>query len=154
MRLNLRRISVAAAGVLTALAVLMPTDRASAATTTLNGDWAPFSRCPVENSAMLAANGTSTIAFCLASDSPSGSVTLGKTTAPTGDVNLQVGLVDNTSTGTFTVVAPSGGAITAAPVQIPGGLLGLMCPSSIPGTRRRSASWPGSLPASRSSPYR
>lgn len=132
MRLNLKRISVAAAGLLTALAVAMPAGHASAATTSLNGDWAPFTRCPVENPSMLAADGTSTIAFCLASDSPSGSVTLGKVTAQTGDVNLQAGLVENTSTGVFTVVSPAGGAISAAPAQVPGGLLGLMCPSTIP----------------------
>jgi hypothetical protein len=81
---------------------------------------------------MLAADGSSTVAFCLASDSPSGTIKLGDVTAATGDVNLQVGLVESPSTGTFSVVAPSGGAIVAAPVQVPGGLLGLMCPSSVP----------------------
>ena len=129
MRLSRRRIIVVLGGVLTALAMAVPTGRA--ATTTLNGDWAPFTRCPVSDSSMLAADGTNTVAFCLGSDSPSGSVTLGKVTAPTGNVNLQLGLIENNNTGAMTVVAPSGGAISAAPATIPGGLLGLMCPSNI-----------------------
>jgi hypothetical protein len=119
-------------GILAVLAVFIPMSGASAATTALNGDWAPFNRCPVENSAMLAADGTSAIAYCLASDSPSGVMHLGGVTVNTGDVNLQVGLVADSTTGNFSVVSPSGGAITADPVTVPGGLLGLMCPSDIP----------------------
>jgi hypothetical protein len=127
-----KRLGIAAAGGLAALAIFLPASGASAATTTLKGDWAPFTRCPVENSAMLAADGASTLAFCLASDSPSGDITLGNLTVPSGDVNLQAGILENLSTGAFTVVSPSGGALVAAPVSIPGGLLGLVCPSSIP----------------------
>jgi hypothetical protein len=127
-----KRLAIAVAGGLAAVALFIPANRASAATTTLKGDWAPFNRCPVENSAMLAADGTSTVAFCLASDSPSGSITLGNLTVSSGDVNLQAGVLQNTSTGAFTVVSPTGGALVAAPVQVPGGLLGLVCPSSIP----------------------
>jgi len=119
-------------GTLAALAVFLPASGASAATPTLAGDWAPFSRCPVDDPAMLAADGVSNIAFCVASDSPSGSIKIGNVTASTGDSNLQIGLVQNTSTGVFSVVSPAGGAIVTAPVQIPGGLLGLMCPSSVP----------------------
>jgi len=131
MRSIPRRWRLAALAAGSALAIFIPVSGASAATTTLNGDWAPFNRCPVENSTMLAATGSTSIAFCLASDSPSGSMTLGNTTVSTGDVNLQVGLVENPSTGAFTVVAPSGGAVSAAAVTIPGGLLGLICPSGI-----------------------
>lgn len=126
-----KRVSVTGFSILTIVA--LGTGMASAATAPgLNGDWSPFSRCPVENPAMTAADGSSTIALCLASDSPSGTMQLGGVNVPTGDVNLQVGLVENASTGSYAVVAPSGGAITADPVTIPGGLLGLMCPSSIP----------------------
>ncbi|MBV9384199.1 MAG: hypothetical protein JOY82_17140 [Streptosporangiaceae bacterium] len=117
---------------LAALAVFIPASAAPAATVTLGGDWAPFTRCPVDDPAMLAADGTSSVAFCVASDSPSGSIKIGNITAPTQDTNLQLGLVENTSTGAFSVVAPSGGAIVTAPIQVPGGLLGLMCPSNIP----------------------
>jgi hypothetical protein len=132
MRPTLKRMCMGMLGVLSAVAVFIPASGASAATVTLAGDWAPFNRCPVTDPAMLAATGTSSIALCVASDSPSGSITIGNVTATTGDVNLQIGLVENTSTGTFSVVAPSGGAVVAAPVQIPGGLLGLMCPSDVP----------------------
>jgi hypothetical protein len=130
-RYLLKRLGIAVAGGLAALALFLPASGASAATT-LKGDWAPFNRCPVENSAMLAADGSSELAFCLASDSPSGSITLGNLTVSSGDVNLQAGVLENTSTGAFTVVSPSGGALVAAPVQVPGGLLGLVCPSSVP----------------------
>jgi hypothetical protein len=128
----LKRLGIAAGAGLAALAFVLPASGASAATTTLKGDWAPFNRCPVENSSMLAADGSSTLAFCLASDSPSGSITLGNLTVPSGDVNLQAGVLENTSDDSFTVVSPTGGALVAAPVQVPGGLLGLVCPSSIP----------------------
>ncbi|WP_291416066.1 hypothetical protein [Actinophytocola sp.] len=79
---------------------------------------------------MLAADGVDTSALCLASASASGSITLGNTTATTGASDLQFGLLNDR--GTFSIIAPSGGAVLAAPVQIPGGLLGLMCPSNIP----------------------
>lgn len=132
MRPTLKRMCMGVLGVLSAVAVFIPASGASAATVTLAGDWAPFNRCPVTDPAMLAATGTSSIALCVASDSPSGSIKIGNITATTGDSNLQIGLVEDTSTGTFSVVAPSGGAIVTAPIQIPGGLLGLMCPSNIP----------------------
>jgi hypothetical protein len=102
----------------------------TAAAVTLRGGWAPLNRCPVDNSAMLAAAGTTTVASCVAADAVSGSITLGGTTLATGATNLQFGLV--TSGTTFTIIPPSSGAIVSAPVQIPGGLLGLMCPSNIP----------------------
>jgi hypothetical protein len=132
MRPILKRACIGVLGALSAIVVFIPVSGASAATVTLAGDWAPFTRCPVTDPAMLAANGTSTLAFCVASDSPSGSIKIGNVTATTGDTNLQIGLVENTSTGTFSVVAPSGGAIVSAPIQIPGGLLGLACPSDVP----------------------
>lgn len=102
----------------------------AASAVTLAGDWAPFNRCPVQDPAMLAATGTTSIASCNTADSPSGSIKLGSITAATGDSNLQFGLVQ--SSGQYSIISPSGGAIVAAPAQIPGGLLGLMCPSDIP----------------------
>lgn len=130
MRSRVNRTRVALLGLLTAGAVLVPAPAASAVT--LNGHWAPFTRCPVDDPAMLATNGTVTIARCLAADSPNGSIKLGNTTAQTGGSDLQFGLVEDRSTATFTIIAPSDGAIVAAPAQVPGGLLGLMCPSGVP----------------------
>jgi hypothetical protein len=98
----------------------------------LNGDWAPLNRCPVADPSMLAADGNSIIAVCNTSDSPSGSIKLGNSTATTGDSNLQFGLLYSSAANTFSFVSPPGGAILAAPVPVPGGLTGLMCPSSIP----------------------
>lgn len=132
MRPTLKRMCMGVLGVLSAVAVFIPASGVSAATVTLAGDWAPFNRCPVTDPAMLAATGTSSVALCVASHSTSGAIKIGNITATTGDTDLQVGLVQNTSTGVYSVVAPSGGALVAAPVQIPGGLLGLMCPSNIP----------------------
>jgi hypothetical protein len=120
-----------------ALVALTPSATASASTTAavkLRGDWAAFTRCPVSNARMLAATGqapggSGLSALCVAADSPGGSIKLGSTAATTGDTNLQAGLVGSAE---FSVVSPAGGGIVAAPVDIPGGLLGLICPSSIP----------------------
>jgi hypothetical protein len=135
MRLTAATFRLGRLGALTALAMLAALTYVSAAAAVkLNGDWAPFTRCPVDNAKMLAATGDTTVASCVVSDSPSGSITIGNSTTPTGDANLQFGLFQNngTSVSTFTVVAPSGGALVAAPAQVPGGLLGIMCPSNIP----------------------
>jgi hypothetical protein len=83
------------------------------------GDWTPFTRCPVDDPAMLATDGgTTTLALCLASNSTHGSFTLGAITTPTGNTNLQLGLVLDENTSQFTVIAPPDGAIIADPVQV------------------------------------
>ncbi|MGH3390867.1 MAG: hypothetical protein ACRDOO_18535 [Actinomadura sp.] len=119
---------LAMVGALTALAALIPAGPASAVT--LNGEWAPFTRCPVDDPTMLAADGRAAVGLCLVSSSPSGSIKLGNTTATTGNSDLQFGLIS--ASGTFSLVSPSGSGIVAAPAQVPGGLLGLMCPSNVP----------------------
>jgi hypothetical protein len=99
---------------------------------TLNGDWAPFNRCPVDNPAMKAADGSMRIALCLASDSPSGVVKIGPIPVKTGDNNLQLGVVEEPN-GTFMPFQPVGGAVVAAPVSTPGGFRVLaLCPSNTP----------------------
>ncbi|MFC5804626.1 hypothetical protein [Streptomyces formicae] len=98
----------------------------------LNGHWAPFDRCPVDSPAMLATDGQALVATCVASTSPGGTIKLGSTTATTGATELQFGVIQDTAAGTFTVVPPAGGSIVSEPSAIPGGLLGLMCPSDIP----------------------
>ena len=119
--------SVAVAGATAALAALVPAGSASA--TTLSGSWAPFTRCPVDAPAMLAADGADTTSTCLTTRSSSGSITLGNTTTATGATDLQLGVVSGTA---LSVVQPAGGGLVADPVKLPGGLLGLMCPSSVP----------------------
>jgi hypothetical protein len=107
------------------LALVTP---ASAAT--LAGAWAPLNRCPVDDPAMLAADGATVAALCLSSSSQSGTFTIGSTTLTTGATDLQLGVLNRG--GTYSTVAPASGALVGDPVDIPGGLLGLMCPSNIP----------------------
>ncbi|MFE4856955.1 hypothetical protein [Streptomyces sp. NPDC056670] len=133
---RLRAGLLATCTALTALATVGPAsaDAASApgaAATQLGGDWAPFSRCPVDDPAMLAADGRTDIVQCIASHSASGTMKLGSTQVITGASDLQVGVVQH-SDGTNSLVAPAGGALIADSADIPGGLLGLMCPSNIP----------------------
>jgi hypothetical protein len=83
------------------------------------GAWSPFNRCPVDDPVMLATDGTSTLAFCLGSNSTHGSIKIGNLpTQTTGNTNLQVGLAFDGNT--FTVISPPGGALVADPVQITG----------------------------------
>jgi hypothetical protein len=127
MRSSRKSTRIAVAGAATTLAALIPAGSASA--TTLNGAWAPFSRCPVDAPAMLAVDGVDATDTCLATHSTSGSIKLGNTTATTGTTDLQLGVV---SGSTLSLVSPAGGGLVSDPVKIPGGLLGLMCPSKVP----------------------
>ncbi|MFG2404539.1 hypothetical protein ACGFR8_09455 [Streptomyces brevispora] len=128
------RTGLLAAGAAAVVAIPLTPLSASAAVTAanLNGHWAPFSRCPVDDPAMLAADGQDLVASCVSSYSPSGAIKLGSTEATTGANDMQFGVIQDTAAGTFKVVPPAGGAIIGAPTSIPGGLLGLMCPSDIP----------------------
>ena len=83
------------------------------------GLWTPFTRCPVDDPVMLAADGVNTIPVCLASNSTHGSITIGNTTTLTGNSNLQVGLVANN--GTFEVVGAVGGSLIADPATVTAG---------------------------------
>lgn len=125
-----RVVPAGAVAAMTVCAALASAGSASAVT--LNGDWGPFTRCPVDDPSMLAADGSSIIAACASSDSPNGSIKIRNTTTSTGESSLQFGLVENTSAFTFSLVSPVGGALVTAPAQVPGGVLGLMCPSDVP----------------------
>lgn len=124
---NRTRIGLLAA--FTAFSAVLSTGSAAAATE-LNGDWAPFDRCPVDAPAMLAADGITNIATCISSSSVTGSITLGKSVVPTGNSDLQLGVIQHNN-ATSTLVAPP-----RSPHRRSGrrsrGLLGLMCPSAIP----------------------
>jgi len=125
-----KRVRVGLLASFTAFAAVASMGTATAATT-LNGSWAPFSRCPVDDPAMLAADGAADIAVCVSSHSPGGSIKLGNTVVPFGASDLQVGVVNHPG-AVSTVVSPPGGALVADSAKVPGGLLGLMCPSDIP----------------------
>lgn len=128
----LRRVLLLTSGLATFLAIAIPGGAASAAAPA--GEWATFARCPVSAPLMLAADGVTTVDECIDSASASGTMTLGSTTVTLGATDLQTGVVTDHSTSppVPTTVDPAGGAVVAAPVQIPGGLIGLMCPSNVP----------------------
>jgi hypothetical protein len=124
------KVRIAILGALVVGGLLVPAGSASAQT--LNGIWGPFTRCPVDSAQMLAADGVSSDPACIANSSPNGSIKLGNSTQTTGATNLQLGATIDDATGAFSLVTPPGGALVAEPVNVQGGLLGLMCPSDIP----------------------
>jgi hypothetical protein len=120
---------IAILGALVVAGLLVPAGSASAQT--LNGLWAPFTRCPVDSPAMLATNGVDSDPLCIAANSPSGEIKLGNSTQTTGNTNLQLGGVADSGV-VSPLIAPAGGALVSEPVNVEGGLLGLMCPSDVP----------------------
>jgi hypothetical protein len=123
------KVRIAILGALVVAGLLVPAGSASAQT--LNGIWGPFTRCPVDSPAMLATDGVNTDPLCVAASSPNGEIKLGNTTATTGNTNLQLGGVSDDGV-VSPLIQPAGGALVSEPVAVPGGLLGLMCPSDIP----------------------
>ncbi|MEU0132789.1 hypothetical protein ABZ172_01930 [Streptomyces sp. NPDC006296] len=123
--------AVAASAALVVPLTATPAGAATAAAQ-LNGAWAPFDRCPVDAPAMLATDGDVDVPLCVTSTSPNGTIKLGNTTATTGSTNLQFGVVQHPAEGTYTVVPPAAGSLVSGKTTIPGGLLGLMCPSNVP----------------------
>lgn len=131
------KAGVAAFAALVTAAVLMPLSAASASvqsSVTLNGDWAPFNRCPVDNTAMLQADGANQAPLCVASSSPAGTIKIGNMAPSTSRSDLQFGLISG-SAG-FTIIPPRQSAVQSAPVRQPGGLSGMICPSSKPPARQ------------------
>jgi hypothetical protein len=124
--------AIAAIAMLSAAVAALPAgaDPWHGGTVTLNGDWAPFNRCPVESSTMLAANGTATIALCVVDDSPGEIVINGNTLMKTPDVNAQFGAVLNNETDETTIAAPADGVMVATPAEVPGGIRSLLCPDA------------------------
>ena len=108
----------------------------SASAATLTGPWAPFTNCPVDDPAMLAVPPEAAFgAACVSSTSPSGSFKAGTTTLQTGSTALQFGIADAKPDGSNlgqVVPATEGKTLVADPVDVPGGVLGLMCPSNLP----------------------
>ena len=118
---------IALAGMTASLALAVPAQAA-----TLSGPWAPFTKCPVDQPALQNAPASGFGTACVASDSPSGTFKIGATTVTTGATNLQFGVSGpdpaDPSHGVV-VPVPGRGSLVAEPAKVPGGLLGLMCPS-------------------------
>lgn len=132
-------------GALSAMTLLVLT-AADAQAVTLNGGWAPYTRCPVNDPAMLATDGVNSQAFCVFTDSPGGTlkigtmgviqlgpVQIGNAPETAGHSNVQFGAVfpANVFAG-VPGISPQGGVVLADPVIVPGGVLGLICPASDP----------------------
>jgi hypothetical protein len=133
MRLSsrLKRLRMPLVATTGAVAAFLAIGAPPASAAQMNGLWGPFTRCPVDDAAMLAVDGVDKTSLCVSSHSSSGSIKLGNTTVTSGATDLQLGLIQKAD-GTSTAVAPAGGALVADSANIPGGLLGLMCPSDIP----------------------
>jgi hypothetical protein len=129
----LSKARVAALAAFVAAAVFIPVTAASASTSApvkLNGDWAPFTRCPVTSPAMLHASGAKNTPDCVASASDHATIKIGKLAPVTSQSDLQFGLLSGG--GTFKIISPSAGSEQSTPVAEPGGLKGLICPSTDP----------------------
>jgi hypothetical protein len=124
----MRPSRLAAVAVTAVAAAVLITPPASAET--LAGEWAAFGNCPVDAPTMLAADGVDVVATCLAGGAPEGTIDMGDSTLPVGTVDMQYGLLNRG--GTYTLVVPANGGLSGEPINVPGGLLGLMCPSDIP----------------------
>jgi hypothetical protein len=126
------KLRFAALAGLAVLATLAATSQASAVT--LSGPWAPFTNCPVKDPAFVNYPPTKFGSYCVTAASPSGSLKIGSTIVQTGSTVIQVGLPGSTAGSPslgFVVPASENKTIVTAPAQVPGGLLGLMCPSNV-----------------------
>jgi len=115
---------------LLAAAVAVGLNAVPASADTLAGEWAAFAGCPVDAPAMLAADGDRTVGTCLGGGAPNGTIVMGSTSLAVGSVDMHYGLLNEG--GVYSLVVPADGGLSGAPVTVPGGLLGLMCPSDIP----------------------
>jgi hypothetical protein len=116
MKMSLRTAFVAAA---TSAVALAASGSAMAAAPT--GEFAPFKYCPYQNTA---------VANCLVSTSTSGSFKLGTSTVPvSAPIVFQGGFTINDDASTTFYNAANGGTVLSrTPLNVPGGLLGLVNP--------------------------
>jgi len=82
---------------------------------------------------MRQADGVNETPLCVASSSPSGTIKIGNLAPSTSQSDLQFGLIS--SSAGFTIIPPQQGAVQSAPVRQPGGLSGMLCPSTKPPLR-------------------
>jgi hypothetical protein len=123
-----RTVSARLASAVALAALVLAASAASATATTLSAPWTPYTNCPVNEPAML--EGPAGNYGCVQSSSPSGTFKIGQTVVTTGNTELQFGLVGSGPSATV-VPATGGRTLVAAPAEVPGGLIGLMCPSNV-----------------------
>jgi len=117
MKKSLRTALVAAATSIVALAAA-----GSAMASAPTGDYAQFKYCPYQNTA---------VGACLVSTTTSGSFKLGTATVPiTAPITFQGGFTfsDSTALTTFYNASNGGTTLSPTPLNVPGGLLGLVNP--------------------------
>ncbi len=117
-----RRLSVAAVMLVAALSVV---PAASAVEHHPTGLYAPFSDCPL---------GDSAVEECVLANTTSGEFTIGNKTVPiTKTITLQGGTIENQETGALTFVgAEDGSTLSKTELPVPGGLLGVVAPEALP----------------------
>jgi hypothetical protein len=98
---------------------------AAPAMATPKGDFAVFAQCPIKNPALN---------FCYYGTSTGGEFKINTTKVPIKEtVTLQGGSILNTETGEETFVEASNGeTLSKTPQPVPGGLLGVVAPESLP----------------------
>lgn len=104
------------------LAMLLPASSALAAPHSPTGEFKNFGDCPLSNPST---------AFCLFSESSSGSFTIGKKNVPiVNPVLLQGGFAGFDETGNVSLIgAEDGNTLSKTPQPVPGGLLGVTAPT-------------------------
>jgi hypothetical protein len=134
---QIKGISTTVAAAATVLAVVLLAALVSAgsafahreAPPTMKGIWEAVNRCPIENPAVLKTTGEGSQVLCVGLEAQSGSVTVGNLTVQLKKNNHQFGYILGASNPTNATIAPPGGVIAAEPVELPGGLKELICPS-------------------------
>jgi hypothetical protein len=119
-------------GVVVALAVLAPLVLAAPSWATAHhptGAFAPFADCPLSNPS---------VRVCTVASASNGEFTIGNKTVPiTKVLTIQGGLYENPETGELVFTgAEDGNTLSKTPLPVPGGLLGMVIPKSIPGWLR------------------
>jgi hypothetical protein len=115
-----RSVLVGAAALALALAVAAP-----ALASPPTGEFAVFKECPTSNPS---------VSLCFFATSSGGEFHVGTTTVPINKpITLQGGSIVNEETGAETFVEPTNGeTLSKTALTVPGGLLGIMAPSSWP----------------------
>jgi hypothetical protein len=123
---HLRRASGLRKGVLVlAAASMLVLALAAPAMATPKGDFAVFAQCPTKNPELT---------FCFYAQTTSGEFQIGSTKVPINKtITLQGGSILNEETGAETFVGASNGeTLSKTPLTVPGGLLGIIAPESLP----------------------
>ncbi len=123
---TMRRRSVLRRGAIGFVALLITLVGAAGASAAPKGEFAKFADCPLSNPAVTA---------CLYATTTSGEFTVGKKTVPIKNAQvLQGGLTENEETGELKFVAATdGNTLSKTGQPVPGGLLGIVAPSFLPG---------------------